>query len=60
MKPAKFNESVSWIDAIKMQTEFALLESMTKSKTLTIMVLLMLCGFGGFIYFLLKMAESQV
>jgi len=38
-------------------TTFALLKSMTQSKTLTVMVCVGLLGFSGFIFFLMKMAN---
>jgi len=38
-------------------TSFALLKSMTQSKTLTVMVCVGLLGFSGFIFFLMKMAN---
>ncbi|WP_299801849.1 hypothetical protein [uncultured Shewanella sp.] len=46
----------SWFDVIEMQTEFALFQSMARSKTLTVMVCLGALAYGGFILFLLKMA----
>jgi len=45
-------------DLVKMQPEVALFESMLKSKTLTIMVGVMLSSFLGFLYFLSKMAGA--
>jgi len=38
-------------------TGFALIKSMTQSKTLTVMVCMGLLGFSGFIFFLMKMAN---
>jgi len=38
-------------------TTFALLKSMTQSKTLTIMICVGLLAFSGFILFLIKMAN---
>ncbi|MCL1138744.1 hypothetical protein [Shewanella pneumatophori] len=43
-------------DLFAMQTEVALLQSMARSKTLTIMVVVGVLGFAGFILFLYKMA----
>ncbi|GEM_PF-861331 len=45
------------LDIVRMQTEVALIESMTKSKTLTAMVIIGVVGFSGFFYFLFKMAS---
>ena len=39
-------------------SKFALLKSMTESKTLTIMVIIGLLFFSGFILFLVKMAGA--
>lgn len=52
-------ENTSWglYELFEMQTEFALCQSMARSKTLTIMVCLGVLGYGGFILFLLKMAS---
>ena len=43
-------------DLFAMQTEVALLQSMARSKTLTIMVVVGALCFAGFILFLYKMA----
>ncbi|GIU11927.1 MULTISPECIES: hypothetical protein [unclassified Shewanella] len=50
--------STGWglYDILEMQTEFALCQSMARSKTLTVMVCLGALAYGGFILFLLKMA----
>ncbi|MGB1199633.1 MAG: hypothetical protein ACPG46_11330 [Thalassotalea sp.] len=50
------NKGESWKDLVEMQTEFALLDSMLKSKTLVIMVIVLLTLLGGFCYFLYRMA----
>jgi len=50
----QLRESSSLKDLVKMQPEVALFESMLKSKTLTIMVGVMLSSFLGFLYFYLK------
>ncbi|MBL4912328.1 hypothetical protein JMA39_04150 [Shewanella schlegeliana] len=59
MPQTKQIEGRSWglFDLIEMQTEFALCQSMARSKTLTIMVCLGVLGYGGFILFLFKMAS---
>ncbi len=49
-------ESSSISDLFRMQTEVGLLESMSKSKALTIMVIAGILLFSGFFYFLFKMA----
>lgn len=54
----KLKESNDIMDLIRMQTEFALLESMTKSKTLTVMVIVGLICLVGLYYFLYKMATG--
>ena len=48
----QLRESSSLKDLVKMQPEVALFESMLKSKTLTIMVGVMLSSFLGFLYFM--------
>lgn len=45
-------------DLIEMQTEYALLKAMLKSKTLVFMLLIGLSLFAGLIYFLISMASS--
>ena len=55
-KPIDLNKGESWKDLVEMQTEFALLDSMLKSKTLVIMVIVLLTLLGGFCYFLYRMA----
>lgn len=52
----KLKESTDWRDLYRMQTEFALYESMRKSKTLTAIVLISVTLFMGFGVFLFKMA----
>ena len=54
----KLKESNDNMDLFRMQTEVALLDSMSRSKTLTIMVILGIIAFGGFFYFLYKMAVA--
>ncbi|MGB0893393.1 MAG: hypothetical protein ACPGUD_03230 [Parashewanella sp.] len=49
----------NWTDLISMQTEVALLSSMTRSKTLTAMVLVGLALFGSFVLFLMHMAGKM-
>ncbi|OIQ48049.1 MAG: hypothetical protein BM565_03545 [Gammaproteobacteria bacterium MedPE] len=44
-------------ELIEMQTEFALVDSMRQSKTLTIMVVLSVISFAAFIYFLFNIAS---
>ncbi|QBG37028.1 hypothetical protein [Litorilituus sediminis] len=44
-------------DLIEMQTEYALLKAMLKSKTLVAMLLIGLSLFAGLIYFLISMAS---
>jgi len=51
-------ESSANSDLVKMQTEIALFESMTKSKTLTIMVVAGAVLFSGFLYLLYTMAGN--
>ena len=59
-KPKESDKATStgWglYDILEMQTEFALCQSMARSKTLTLMVCLGALAYGGFILFLLKMA----
>ena len=43
-------------DLFRMQTEVGLLESMSRSKALTILVIAGVLLFSGFFYFLFKMA----
>ena len=52
----EFEKSNTTSDLIKMQTEFALLDSMFKSKTLSIMVILGVIGFISFFYYLFKIS----
>lgn len=52
----KRSKENSWSELVEMQTEFALLSSMLKSKTLTIMVVVFVLSFSGFCYFLYRMA----
>lgn len=52
----QLKESSSISDLFRMQTEVGLLESMSKSKALTIMVIAGILLFSGFFYFLFKMA----
>lgn len=52
----KLKESNDPLDLVRMQTEVALLDSMSKSKTLTAMVIIGTLAFSGFFYFLYKMA----
>lgn len=54
----KLKESSGFSDLIKMQTEFALIESMLKSKTLTIMATVGTLLFSAFLFFLFKMAGA--
>ena len=55
----QLKESDDNLDLLRMQTEVALIDSMTKSKTLTIMVIVGVLAFSGFAYFLYKMAGMQ-
>lgn len=55
----QLKESNDNLDLIRMQTEVALVDSMTKSKTLTVMVFVGALAFSGFAYFLYKMAGMQ-
>jgi len=55
----QLKESNDKLDLIWMQTEVALVDSMTKSKTLTIMVVVGVLAFFGFAYFLYKMIGMQ-
>lgn len=55
---AKLNESTDKLDWLKMWPEVALLSSMRKSKTLTVMVIVALSLFAGFGYSLVKMAAN--
>jgi len=48
----QIKESDDNMDLIRMQTEVALVDSMTKSKTLTVMVVVGTSAFAGFAYFL--------
>ena len=52
----KLKESNDPLDLVRMQTEVALLDSMSKSKTLTAMVIIGTLAFSGFFYFLYKMS----
>ncbi|QDG36839.1 hypothetical protein FJN13_10040 [Alteromonas mediterranea] len=52
----QLKESSSISDLFGMQTEVGLLESMSKSKALTTMVIAGILIFSGFFYFLFKMA----
>ena len=52
----QLKESSSISDLVRMQTEVGLLESMSRSKALTIMVIASILLFSGFFYFLFKMA----
>lgn len=52
----RLKESKDVKDLVKMQAEVALAESMLRSKTLTIMVVVGITIFAGFGYFLVKMA----
>jgi len=45
-------------DLFRMQTEVGLIESMSRSKALIIMVIAGILLFSGFFYFLFKMAEG--
>ncbi|REL27251.1 hypothetical protein DXX93_12195 [Thalassotalea euphylliae] len=54
----RLKESNDPMDLIRMQTEFALFESMLQSKTLTILVILAVVLFGSFFLFLYKMAGA--
>ena len=55
----QLKESDDNLDLLRLQTEVALIDSMTKSKTLTIMVIVGVLAFSGFAYFLYKMAGMQ-
>ncbi|WP_085297585.1 hypothetical protein [Cognaticolwellia mytili] len=55
----QLKESDDNLDLLRMQTEVALIDSMTKSKTLTIMVIVSVLAFSGFAYFLYRMAGMQ-
>lgn len=44
-------------ELIEMQTEFALVDSMRQSKTLTVMVIISTILFTSFIYFLFNIAS---
>lgn len=57
-KKPGLKESNDPMDLIRMQTEFALLKSMTQSKTLTAVVVIGLSLFAGFCWFLLKQAGA--
>lgn len=46
----------SWFDVIEMQTSFALWQSMKKSKTLTLMVIVGLAVIVGFLFFVKGLA----
>jgi hypothetical protein len=51
-------ESTDKFDLIRMQTEFGLIDSMLRSKTLTSIVVVGILLFTGFFYFLYKMAGA--
>ena len=53
---ARITKSEDHPDLIKMQTEFALIESMLRSKTLSAMVLVGVVFFAAFGYFLYRIA----
>ncbi|WP_406667808.1 hypothetical protein [Gallaecimonas sp. GXIMD1310] len=55
----KLKESNDPLDLLRMQTEFALLSSIFKSKTLAVMAIVGVLAFSGFGYFLFKMAANQ-
>lgn len=55
----QLKESNDNLDFIRMQTEVAFVDSMIKSKTLAIMVVVSVLAFSGFAYFLIKMASMQ-
>jgi len=50
------HERFSWMDIVEMDTHFALFQSMRRSKTLTIMVIIGMILAAGFVFFLYKMA----
>lgn len=52
------SKSEDQLELIKMQTEFALIESMLRSKTLSAMVLVGVVSFAAFGYFLYRMAGA--
>ena len=52
----QLKESSSISDLFRMQTEVGLIESMSRSKALTIMVIAGILLFCGFFYFLFKLA----
>lgn len=54
----KLRESNELKDLVRMRPEVALLESMFRSKTLSITVLIALCFAFGFGYFLVKQAGN--
>lgn len=51
-------KSEDHLELIKMQTEFALIESMLRSKTLSAMVLVGVVLFAAFGYFLFRVAGA--
>ena len=51
-------KSEDHLELIKIQTEFALIESMLRSKTLSAMVLVGVVLFAAFGYFLFRMAGA--
>ncbi len=57
-KQSKENLAEAALIGTGLLSKFALLKSMTESKTLTIMVILGLLFFSGFILFLVKMAGA--
>ncbi|PMG51077.1 hypothetical protein [Shewanella sp. 10N.286.52.B9] len=57
-KQSKENLAEAALIGTGLLSKFALLKSMTESKTLTIMVVLGLLFFSGFILFLVKMAGA--
>lgn len=57
-KKTKENLAEATLIGTGLLSKFALLKSMTESKTLTIMVILGLLFFSGFILFLVKMAGA--
>ncbi|MGI2111593.1 hypothetical protein ACRN9C_19705 [Shewanella frigidimarina] len=57
-KQTKENLAEAALIGTGLLSKFALLKSMTESKTLTIMVILGLLFFSGFILFLVKMAGA--
>ena len=56
-KQSKPSHSYGIVDLFTPHTELALLSSMRKSKTLTIMVTVFLAAFVGFVFLLYKMAS---